>query len=232
MIKETGGEGIDVGCLKCGDTGVCINGEVCDCGIQVSFIQPSFIQVPAQYQNNPFDARLLPQWMPSEYGVFMTKLVRDCMMSNQYLHQNILVCSPPNSGKTVMAYSVLGGLYAQGQKVFGLMDIMEVRGLLMEPYHVDREGLSLFGDAPVIFIKIPLDLPAKLAATISMVVERRVRRGGSSVFLYSGAKEDLVAQDTFGSLQALFGDGAYNSILVKSWKKKEVVHSESTGIIC
>lgn len=210
-----------MGCLKCGDTGVCINGEPCDCGIHIGFIMPSFIQVPEQYQNNPFDARLLPQWMPGDYGMFMTKLVKDCTVNNRYMHQNVLVCSPPNSGKTVMAYSVIGSLYAQGQKVFGLMDIMEVRALLMEPYHADREGILLFGESPVVFIKIPLELPTKLAAMMSLVVERRVRKGGSTVFLYSGAKEDLVAQDTFGRLQALFGDGAYNSILVKSWRRRE-----------
>ncbi len=207
-------------CLKCGGTGVLVSGETCDCGVCVECMLPAFVKVPSQYQNNCFDARLLPQWLPSDYGVFMTNLVRNFTTKQDLMHQNILICSPPNSGKTVMAYTVIGMLYMQGHKVFGLMDIMEVRGILMEQYHVDWESLGLLVDAPVIFIKIPLDIPARLAATVSTVVERRVRRGGSTVFLYSGCRDDLVAQDTFGNLQALFGDGSYNSVMVKSWRRK------------
>ena len=42
----------------------------------------------------------------------------------------------------------------------------------------------------------------------------------STIFLFSGSQEDLIAQDKFGKFKALLGDGSYNSIEIKSWRQE------------
>lgn len=206
-------------CIKCGGTGILANGERCDCGVTTEFFLPVCMDVPAQYQNLQFDVRLIPQEMPSDYGRYMSELMKECCGNVMRLCKNILICSPPNTGKTVFAYTVLNSIYRSGVEVFSLRDILEVREILMNPYRGKQDEAGLLTRTPIAFIKIPLDLPSKLAATMSTVVERRVRHGNSTIFLYGGSKEDIFAQDTFGNLQALLGDGSYNTILVKSWRK-------------
>lgn len=206
-------------CIKCGGTGILANGEMCDCGVATEFFLPVCMDIPAQYQNLQFDARLVPQDMPCDYGRYISELMRECCGNMMQLCRNILICSPPNTGKTVFAYTVLSFLYRKGVEVFSLRDILEVREVLMNPYRGKQDEVGLLTRTPIAFIKIPLDLPPKLAATMSTVVERRVRHGNSTIFLYGGSKEDIFAQDTFGNLQALLGDGSYNTILVKSWRK-------------
>lgn len=204
-------------CLKCGGTGILINGEQCDCGISETVILPTFMEIPFQYQGVTFNEQLLPKKLPSSYGSYMTKLMRECTRELHLFHRNVLICSPPNSGKTIFAYTVYGILYAKGFIVPELMDIIELRELLINPYLENKSQLEAVKQAPVLIIKIPQDLPNKLPETMSMVIERRVRKGHSTIFLFSGSKEDLIAQDRFGKLQLSIGDGTYNSIEVVSW---------------
>ena len=42
-------------CLKCGGTGVLINGEKCDCGCMDDFVLPTAMHIPSQYQNVRFE---------------------------------------------------------------------------------------------------------------------------------------------------------------------------------
>lgn len=207
-------------CIKCGDTGVLISGEKCDCGCIDNLILPTTMNIPSQYQNVRFDKCFLPQWLQSSYGECMDKLLVDCTNNLHTFHTNILICAPPNSGKTVFAYTVYGILYAKGQCIPRLMDIMEVREIMINYYNVNYEDIELLNMARVAIIKIPQDLPPKFAETISMIMERRVRNGNSTIFLFSGSQEDLLAQDRFGKFRALIGDGSYNSIKVKSWKQE------------
>ncbi len=213
-------------CLKCGGTGIDAFGNKCDCGASTQVSVPLSISVPLQYFQVKFDARLLPEDLPTSYGSYMTKLLKDCSNTSDLFQKNVLVCAPPNSGKTVLAYTVLEVLYGGGYEVYPLKDIMEVRESLHNYYKDYTEQLRLLSVAPVVFIKIPLDIPGKLGETISTIVERRVRAGHGTVFLYSGSKEDLLAQDTFGHLRSILGDGSYNSLSIVSWKKEERSSSE------
>lgn len=196
-----------------------LNEVPCDCGAQDArnIILPSSMKVPLQYQNVRFDSRMLPAWVDGAYGAFMSSLLRELTSNMQLFSRNLLVCSPPNTGKTVFAYTVNGILYGKGIPVAELRDVLEVREIFLNPYAPTHSEADSISKAKVVFIKIPMDLPNKLAETMSMIIERRVRNNGSTVFLFSGSKEDLLAQDRFGKLQGMLGDGAFNSIEVKSW---------------
>lgn len=215
-------------CLKCGGTGYTVHGKKCDCGsVEERVIIPDSIKIPQQYQSIVFSESLLPEYVDVSYKAYMRDLYRECTTCEKWFNRNILICAPPNSGKTVFAYSVIGTLYAKGVVVSDLMDIMEVRELIMAYYGDVRYSKSNIAEAKIVFIKIPQDLPVKLAETMSTIVERRVRHGVGTIFLFSGTKEDLKAQDRFGKLQALIGDGSYNSIEVKSWERKGTVNGEN-----
>lgn len=214
-------------CLKCGGTGWLANFEPCDCGITQAIAVPAYISVPAQYQDVRFDSRLLPKDLHVSYGEYMDRLLRDCTMDVGSYHKNVLVCSPPNSGKSVFAYTVNSILYAKGLLVADLMDILEIRDVLLDIYGRHAEELEVINDAVILFVKIPLDLPNKVAETMSTLVERRVRKGHSTIFLYGGSDSDLKAQDRFGTLWSLLGDGSYNSIEIKSWSRKKETATES-----
>jgi len=209
-----------MGCLKCGGTGILLSGERCDCDVNDNLQLPTSMKVPAQYQDIQFDERLVPGHLDISYGRYMSKLLRECTDKCIPFRRNVLICAPPNSGKTVLAYTVYSILYGRGIAVPELMDIMELRNIMMNPY-AEQEKFEEFSEAQVAFIKIPQDLPNKLAETMSTIVERRVRRSKGTVFLFSGSKEDLIAQDRFGKLRALFGDGAFNSIEVRSWTSNQ-----------
>lgn len=204
-------------CLKCGDTGILANGERCDCGINEEMILPTFIEIPLQYQCVRFNEQLLPKKIHPSYGSYMSKLMRDCTKDQHLFHKNVLICSPPNTGKTVFAYTVYSNLYAKGFIVPELLDIIEIREVLINLYSENKNRVEAINKTPILFVKIPQDLPTRFPETVSMIIERRVRKGYSTIFLFSGSKEDLIAQDRFGKLQALLGDGSYNSIELVSW---------------
>lgn len=221
VLVMVGKEGVCMACLKCGDTGVKANGDVCDCGYMEQIELPTSMSVPSQYQGVRFDKTFLPTYLQDDYGQYVEKLIKDCTQNLSVFNKNILICAPPNSGKTVFAYTVYGLLFAKGQEIPNLMDIMEVREILMNYYNADLDKIELLSTAKLAIIKIPQDLPNKFGETISMIIERRVRNNCTTIFLYSGSQEDLLAQDRFGKFKAIIGDGSYNSIDVKSWKWKE-----------
>lgn len=207
-------------CIKCGGTGILANGEPCDCGCKEDITLPTCLNVPVQYQGIRFDKSFLPKYLQDDYGNYMEGLIKDCTANVSMFNKNILICAPPNSGKTVFAYTIYGLLFAKGATIPSLMDIMEVREVMMNYYNADYEKIELLSTSKVAVIKIPQDLPIKFAETISTIIERRVRNNCSTIFLYSGSKEDLLAQDKFGKFKAIIGDGSYNSIEVKSWRMK------------
>ncbi len=82
-------------CLKCGGTGVLINGEKCDCGCMDDFVLPTAMHIPSQYQNVRFEKSFLPKWLQNDYGEYMDKLLIDCTIHLHTFQKNILICAPP-----------------------------------------------------------------------------------------------------------------------------------------
>ena len=52
---------------------------------------------------------------------------------------------------------------------------------------------------------------------IISVLDRRVRRGVCTIFLYDGSWEQLIKKDTGGILTGIQGDGTYTTLDVKSF---------------
>lgn len=213
-------------CIRCGGTGVLISGEPCDCGVKEAFETPICLSVPVQYQGVQFSKELVNTDLHPSYGSFMESLLHDCISGKMY--KNYIVCAPPNSGKTVWAYTVYGHLFAKGVAIPEIMDLMQVREVFLDYYNDDKRSLELLSTAPIAVIRLPWDLPNRFPETISTIVERRVRANCSTIFLFNGSKFDLSAKDSFGKLRRMEGDGSFNSICIKSWEVKD----NERGSVC
>lgn len=204
-------------CLKCGNTGVMANGLPCDCGIHDRLLLPRTLDIPYQYQSIRFDKTFLKPELQLSYGTFMEQLINEVTQNIKMFNKNILICAPPNSGKTVFAYTLYGMLYAKGVSTPKFMDISEARSILMEQYTKEKDTLMHLTTAPIVVLKIPMDVPNKFPEIISSIIDRRVRNGTSTIFLFNGTLNDLIAQDKFNKFKSLVGDGSYNSLMAKSW---------------
>ena len=204
-------------CLKCGGTGVDVDGNRCDCKSGVKLVFPALSQIPVQYQEIEFDKMFLNSKLPAKYGDDMERLYKLILNESGCINKNIVICAPPNSGKTVFAYSVYGYLYGRGARVPEVKDLIEVRRIILGKTG-DAEAELLWSSAPIAFIKIPMDVPARFGETISTIVDRRVRYNGATIFLFNGSIRDLEALDTFGKFKALEGNGTFMSVEIKNYE--------------
>lgn len=214
-------------CIKCGNTGLLISGEHCDCGAYNSkLVLPTHMKVPLQYQSIKYDKRFIREELQSTLGVFMEKLFKDITQDLYAFCRNYIICAPANSGKTVWAYNLYAYLYSKGEAMPEILDLMQVRQTLLNYYTDDLDTLDKINNAKVIVIKLPMDLPNKFVETISTIIDRRVRNNCPTIFIYNGSRHDLYAQDRFEKLRFLEGDGSYNTVCIKSF---EVRRSEECG---
>lgn len=209
-------------CLKCNGTGITVEGTKCDCQASMEVKIPIVLDIPLQYQDIQFEPDLVPMNMPREYGITLDDILEVIKTKGSY-PSNLLICSPPNTGKTVFAYTIFRYQYLRGLKVLQLIDLIEAREILMSNGFDEDSQLnkSRLVEAPIVVIKIPLDLPNKFAETISTIIERRVRRGGITIFLYGNSSRNLLAQDKYGTLKSLIRDGSYNSVKLIEYRMRE-----------
>ena len=206
-------------CLKCNGTGITVDGSPCDCRSSGAIDIPIVLEVPSIYQTAEFSASLVPIRMPRTYGMDLEDII-DVIKSKGRYNINLLICSPPNTGKTVFAYTVFRHQYVRGLPMSEIMDLIEAKELLNSISYDEQTIMNKdkLITCPVAIIKIPLDLPNKFAETMSTIVERRVRKNGVTIFLYGGSIYDLQNQDRFGVLKNIIRDGSYNSIKVMDYK--------------
>lgn len=202
------------GCLKCGGTLKMANGKPCpDCASEIK-VAPIVQGIPMQYQGTQFDRKFLPEKEQGKYGTFMEELLTTIVNDIAFYQKNMLICSRPNSGKTLWAFNIITVLNSKGFNIPVLKDIAEVRGIL-NSYNIDE--VNTWSTARVVFVKLPRDMAPWMFDTISYLVERRVRSDGFTVFLYSGKYEELKQCDKYDRLKDIIGNGAYNTIKVESF---------------
>lgn len=204
------------GCLICGGTLKTATGEPCPvCCKEQPKVSPVVVGIPAQYQGVRFDKSFLPQKLQGSYGDFMEELLITVVNDIAFYQKNLLICCRPNSGKTIWAYSLYAEVIAKGYTCPPLLDIVEARDAL-NSYSEKLTGAAL-SSARCAIIKLPRDMQFWMFNTISYVIERRVRAGGFTVFLYGGTIEELKLIDRDSCLSWLRGTGAFNTIKVESF---------------
>lgn len=204
-------------CIMCGGTGVLVDGSPCPkCATEMLRTVPEVYGVPVQYQGVRFDKNFLPEKQQKTYGVFMEELLDTIINDLAFYQKNLLICSRPNSGKTVWSYNLYAKVIEKGYDMPPLKDIVEVRDILNS--YSNKELAQMYSTARCAIIRIPRDVQFWMIDTISYVVERRVRSDGFTIFMFAGTEQDLKNADKYDKLKYLRGTGAYNTICVKSFE--------------
>ncbi len=217
-------------CIKCGNTGVDINGDVCECKARAKsfFDVTGCLDVPEQYQGVVFNEALVPNDLHESYAKFLQG-VYDKVLVGKWQNRNVLIASPINHSKTILAYSCLQALFREGVPTFPVYDVMELKRIILD---LDLCRKSIYDIAnpeecmtvPLLFVKIPRLSNWEVYDMVATLLDRRVRRGNSTIFLYDGNWYSLIRGDRNNILEGLVGDGYYTTLEVKSWDVAEDVH--------
>lgn len=199
-------------CPKCGNSGLLPSGDACDCRYaRVGDLYQSLgecVDIPAQYQGLQFNSALLPKHLDASYINFMQTLYEQ-IITQRLKYHNYVICSPPSSGKTILSYACLEHLYRRGQEIYPVKDVLEIRK--------EMETEPRLYSVPYIFVRIQPELSFQVYATIATLLDRRVRSGTSTIFLYNGTWENLIFADNRNLVSHLQGNGAYCTVEVKTW---------------
>lgn len=171
--------------------------------------------MPEQYIGLRFNPVSVPQDLGPAYAPALDRLHTD-ITTLQMRNRNVIICSPAKHSKTIWAYSCIQNLFRQRAPVCPIVDVLEFARMMHEFRDTDD-----WYEVPYLFLKIPTEVTQTVRATISTVIDRRVRRGGSTIFLYDGTWGMLTYDDRFGTIKNLQGDGSFHSVEVKSFRPKE-----------
>lgn len=209
-------------CIICGGTGFTVDGKPCP-NCSKSFAKKIYLpDIPMQYQGQTFDRSLLPYDMKDNYGEYLENLLQSIANDIAFFQKNILICSRPNSGKTVWAYNVYSCVRGAGYQMPPIKDLLEVRDTI---YSYDKlELANLYTTARACIIRLPKDMQSWMFDIIQTLIERRVAAGGFTIFLFGGSLYDLKQADKYGKLKSMTGTGAFHSIEVRdfTYKKDEI----------
>lgn len=206
-------------CLMCDGTG--FTSKMLPCpkcsgnAVKIMSINP---WVPMQYQGVRYSVSALPLHM-TNWGVEMTQIRDDIVARTDT--KNYLICSPYRTGKTIWAYDLLDQLASRGYQVQPIVDIMDLRRMMMSYKEEDVVQMSKYISIPVLVIRIPPMVNSSVVHTIQTIMYRRVASNGQTIFLFPGDYYTLM--DECGNkdlMSSILGDGSLSSIKLKNYRRK------------
>lgn len=213
-------------CPKCGGSGYLLDNTPCDCRMHESDLYDGVdcLEIPETYRTVKFNELLLPNSMGEAYRAFMKNLYGQ-LISLRWKCKNAVICSPMQTGKSVLAYSVIQELFRKDIPVIPIYDVLEIKRIMLDiEYNRNKSmGLdtpSLLYEVPYVFAIIPPMLTYDTYDAAAMLVARRVRRGLSTILFYEGNWNQLISNDSKGSLKNMKGDGTLTTVEVNSWEHK------------
>lgn len=208
------------GCLKCGGDGQMANGKPCpDCFEKIkkrASARKNVATVPTQYQGVSFDKSFLPYDEQKKYGAFMEDLLKTIYADCGLYQKNYLICSRPNSGKTVWGYSLITLLADKGYYIPPIMDLVTIRDILNYS-NKDSATAEDIQSARGLIVRVPADAQFWMLDIILYILERRVARNGFTIFLYNGKYEQLKQCDKNGKLPYIIGNGAWHTVKLEDF---------------
>ncbi len=226
-------------CVLCGDTGIDRDGNPCSCrrNIQSFFDSVNCLDIPEQYRNVLFNKNLIPTDIQSTYAAYLDELHTSINLG-KWSNHNVCICSPISHGKTIMAYSCINNMFRAGISIFPVYDVLELYRIMTDMdlgkncvYSVQEPERIL--SVPILFAKIPRISRWEVYDCVSLLVDRRVRRGVSTILLYDGTWTQLISNDHNDILTGMQGSGNFGTIEVKSWslslKTKDIKFEDNIG---
>lgn len=207
-------------CPDCMNTGLDIDNNPCKCRFNAqSFYETvSCLTIPPQYRGIRFNKLLVPKDVHESYAKSLQDIY-DGVVNCNFENRNVVIASPINHSKTVLAYSCIEALFRRGIPTFPVYDLLEIKRIILDmdlgrEQFYDVENPETLYTVPVLFVKIPRVTDWAVFDTFATLLDRRVRRGNSTIFLYDGVWNFLVNSDKSGTLAGLMGDGTYNTVEV------------------
>lgn len=210
-------------CVKCDNTGIQWDGTPCDCEYSVQSIYDSVscLDIPEQYRNILFNKSLVPTDIDKSYADYLESLHTSIILG-KWSNHNVCIASPIGHSKTVMAYSCINALFRAGISIFPIYDVLEIYRVLTD---MDLGKKNIYDIAepekiisvPILFAKIPRVSRWEVYDCISLLIDRRVRRGLSTILLYDGVWSHLIKNDRNEILTGMMGTGNFGTIEVKTW---------------
>lgn len=213
-------------CPDCGGGGIDIDGNVCHCRVnaQSFYDTVSCLDIPDQYRGIAFNSALLPTDISESYVKYMQE-VHDTIVAGKWQNRNVVIASPIGHGKTILAYSCIEVLFRSGIPTFPIYDLLEIKRMLVDMdlcrkqlYEIENPESII--TVPILFVKIPRVTSWEVYDIFSMLLDRRVRRGNSTIFIYDGTWQQFIYNDKNDIAKGLVGDGSYNTVEIKSWSSK------------
>lgn len=208
-------------CLDCGGTGLLPDMTPCpkcakeklDNAIKAGM---SNAVIPMQYCGVVFDKSFLPSDLQSGYGAYMEDLMKTIIADYNVFQRNILICSRPNSGKTIWAYNLISALIGKGYSMPNLMDLMQVSDTMYGKFGSDELQKDILYSRGLI-VRLPADMAPWMIDSMLAIVERRVTRNGFTIFLFNGSHEKLEGIDRYGALKHILGNGSFHSVRLEDF---------------
>lgn len=226
-------------CVKCGGLGVDAYNNPCECSIRADVFDGTYscLDIPQQYRGTMFNKLLVPSDCGLDYADYLES-VFEKVTSMQWQGKNVVIASPVQHSKTILAYSCIEMLFRGNIPVFPVYDVLELYRAMIDG-DLGRKASNDIAEpenivkVPILFAKIPRVVRWELYDAIALIVSRRVARGNSTLFLYDGAWWQLTANDKNGTLTGMMGDGSFGTLEVKTWetvhKKAEVTLQDNIG---
>lgn len=213
-------------CTECSNTGIRLDGSPCPCRMHESelYVGMECLDIPETYRGLRFSETSLPPDMGTAYSSFMKNTYTQ-LTSMSWRCKNMIICSPPQTGKSVLAYSVIQELFRKNIPVFQVFDILEIKRIMLDVDYNKSQSMGLANPAdlytvPYLFAIMPPITNYDTFDTAAMLISRRTRRGNSTILLYEGHWNQLVCNDSKGSLKNLKGNGSLTTVEVNSWERK------------
>lgn len=227
-------------CARCGNTGVDLQGRPCACRTQsiLNGEAVSCAEIPKQYRGSLFNSMLVPKTCGEDYPKYLQS-VYDKVAYLKWESHNTLIASPIQTSKTVLAYSCIEMLYRAGLQVCSVYDVYELFRAMLD-FDMGKKAVNditepqLITTVPILFAKIPRVSRPDVFDAIALLVDRRVRRGNSTILLYDGSWSQCIRNDRDGILTGMMGDGRHSSIEVKSFQSianHEIKLQENIGAV-
>ena len=229
----------DSHCALCGDSGIKWDNTPCSCRHNISSIYDSVncLDIPEQYRGILFNKSLVPMDVDRSYSEFLES-VHTSITTGKWHNRNLCIASPISHSKTIMAYSCINAMFRGGVSIFPIYDVLELYRIITDMdlgktnvYKVDEPEKII--SVPILFAKIPRISRWEVYDCVALLIDRRVRRGLSTIFLYDGSWTQLLNNDRNEILIGMKGNGTFGTIEVKSWNiletKKEIMFEDNLG---
>lgn len=224
-------------CEFCGGTHVLPAGGACPHCIDdtVFEITDYCLTIPHDYRGVQFNREALPDDLGEEYKATLDKVYKR-VIDIKNSRRNYLIASPAKHGKSILCYSAIQILYQQHIPTFPLLDIGEMRRLMIDmelgstSYVLeDMDAVPAFiYTAPILFVRIPNMITFTTIDTILTLLDRRTRRSNATVFIYNGCIEEINKIDKYNKLKSLFIDGTSGTLIVKSFRDTSIAPREES----